>query len=212
MRNELVIEGVIGPYWADVSSADVRRQLADKKGDLTVYLNSVGGDVSDGLSIMNQLIRYDGTVTMHVDGLAASIASVVLMAGDEIVMGTGSQIMIHDPWTITMGDEAEHLRAADALKSAKVSLIEAYGRRVSDSESVESAMAAETWFTATEAVEFGLADRIEGGASAKAIVPQGLYKHTPAALLATGEKAEDIERKVWLAKYNANKIAIERAR
>ena len=89
---EMVIEGVIGQgFWGDVSSSMVRDQLREIAGDVTVYLNSVGGDVFEGISIMNQLKRHEGAVEIHVDGLAASIASVIAMGGDQVTMGEGGR-------------------------------------------------------------------------------------------------------------------------
>lgn len=199
--NEIVIEGVIGGYWADTGSAELRRQLAGMSGDLAVYINSIGGDVFEGLSMLNQLRRHQGNITVVVDGIAASIASVVAMGGDEIIMGSGAQFMIHSPWTVTIGDSAEHAKTIEALDASKESILDAYAIRVDDREQVTEWVDAETWFSAAAAVEAGFADRIEGNSQAAAIVPKSLFKHTPAALIAPDKEAaktvEKIKKNVW---------------
>lgn len=183
--NELTIEGVIGSdWWGGIGAADVRRELSGKTGDLTVYLNSIGGNVDDGISIFNQLRRYSGNVTFVVDGLAASIASVVLMAADEIRMGVGSQVMIHDPWTVTMGDARDHERAVRALETAKASILDAYSLRVSDRDQLSAWMADETWFSAEAAVAAGFADLVDTGVAAATVrVPKGMFRHAPEDLV-----------------------------
>jgi len=209
--HELVIEGVIGDVWADVSAADVRKALKDMKGGVSVYINSVGGSVFEGLAMLNQLQRYDrGELTVYVDGLAASAASVVAMGGDRVLMGTGSQMMIHGPWTVTVGDQIEHERAAQALAKARDSILDAYGRRVSDREQLGEWVDAETWFGAQDAVDAGLADGIEGDGVAAAIVPAAMYRHTPAALVA--KDAAPVAAKAWRAVTMGMQLEIAKRR
>ena len=165
--NELVIYGDIGEsFWGDsVTASDVKRMLDDMTGDLTVRINSPGGSVFDGFAIYNLLRAHNGSVTVYVDGLAASAASVIAMAGDEVVMGAASMMMIHDPWTMSIGDANEMRKTADTLDKIRDSIVDAYATKAVDIEREEIAtmMAQETWMTASEAQEFGFANKLEEG-------------------------------------------------
>jgi ATP-dependent Clp protease protease subunit len=165
--NELVIYGDIGEsFWGDsVTASDVKRMLDDMTGDLTVRINSPGGSVFDGFAIYNLLRAHDGSVTVYVDGLAASAASVIAMAGNEVVMGAASMMMIHDPWTMSIGDANEMRKTADTLDKIRDSIVDAYATKAVDIEREEIAtmMAQETWMTASEAQEFGFANKLEEG-------------------------------------------------
>jgi len=216
MANELIIEGVIGGFWGDVSSADVRRQLKDMSGDVDIIINSIGGDVFDGLAMFNQIRRYDaGQKRVIVDGIAASAASMVAMAGDTVLMGTGAQLMVHRPWTMTVGNDEEHDAAAAALRTARGSILDTYSSRIDDRDQLEAWVDEETWFGAEEAVAAGFADGIEGAGMAAAIVPADLYRHTPAALVAgirqAGE-ADALKQRIWQAVAAGHLAEIERRR
>lgn len=210
--NELIIEGVIGA-WGDVSSAMVRDNLKGMSGDVTVHVNSVGGDVFDGLGIYNQLKRHEGKVTIVVDGLAASAASFIAMAGDEIVMGEGAQMMIHSPWTITIGNSADHAAAIKTLDSANESLLGIYLNRNDDREQVAQWLADETWFTAEEAIAAGFADREEGKAKdIRGAVPAGMYAHVPKELESNNANADEVKAKVWKSHIQGLELEIARKR
>lgn len=137
--------------------------------EITVRINSPGGEVFDGFSIYNALKEHPATVTVYIDGLAASIASVIAMAGDRIYMGDGAMFMVHSPWTIAMGD-AEDMRAtADMLDKIEVGLVDAYVAQTGQERSVvEGWMSGETWFTRAEAIEAGLAHGVSGETPAEA--------------------------------------------
>ena len=127
--------------------------------DITLRLNSPGGSVFDGMAIYNQLAAHKAEVTVYIDGLAASMASVIAMAGDLIVMPENAMMMIHNPWTLTAGDAEELRNNADLLDKIKSNMLGAYSKRTGKSEDEISAlMDAETWFTGKEAVEQGFAD------------------------------------------------------
>lgn len=162
--NELVIYGDIGEsYWGDsVTAMSVKNALDEMEGDISVRINSPGGSVFDGFAIYNLLKSHDGQVTVYVDGLAASAASVIAMAGDEIVMGDTAMMMIHDPWTLTVGDSAEMRKTAETLDKIKDSIVSAYALRASDLdiEEIGAMMAEETWLTAAEALESGFATQV----------------------------------------------------
>lgn len=164
--SNLYLEGEIASetWWGDeVTPEAFRTELRQMKGDLTVHLNSPGGDVFAGVAIYNALKDYTkGKVVVKVDGLAASIASVVAMAGDEIIMSPGSMMMIHNPWSIGVGSSDELRKAADTLDQIKDSILPIYTDRSGLSEDeVKDLMDAETWMTAEKAVELGFADTVQ---------------------------------------------------
>lgn len=158
---ETRIYGIIG---ADVTSASVADALAaiDGAPDLTVRINSRGGDVFEGVAILNALRGYGGHVTTIVDGLAASAASFIAMAGAEIVMNRNSEMMIHNGHTLAIGGADDMRKMADNLERVNANIASIYAERAGgDPADWRALMAAETWFTADEAVEAGLADRVE---------------------------------------------------
>jgi ATP-dependent protease ClpP protease subunit len=165
--NELMIYGDIGEsFWGDsVTASDVKKLLDGMDGDVTVRINSPGGSVFDGFAIYNLLRAHNGSVTVHVDGLAASAASVIAMAGDEVIMGAASMLMIHDPWTMAVGDSGEMRKTAETLDKIRDSIVDAYASKASDVDREEIArmMAEETWMTATEAQSMGFASKTEEG-------------------------------------------------
>lgn len=164
--SNLYLDGDIAneTWWGDeVTPEAFRTELRQMKGDLTVHINSPGGDVFAGVTIYNALKDYHkGKVTVKVDGLAASIASVVAMAGDEIIMSPGSMMMIHNPWSIGAGSSEELRKAADTLDRIKESILPIYTDRTGlTEEEVQDLMDAETWMSAEKAVELGFADVVQ---------------------------------------------------
>jgi len=149
-------------WWGDeITPAAFRRELFARKGDLTVWINSPGGDVFCAAQIYNMLKEYPGSVTVKIDGIAASAASVVAMAGGKVFMSPVSCMMIHNPATIEAGDGAEMLRAKAMLDEVKESIINAYqGKTGQAREAISAMMDAETWMNAHKAVELGFADGI----------------------------------------------------
>ncbi|AZV00733.1 capsid maturation protease [Gordonia phage Kiko] len=160
---EVLIYDEIDPFWG-VSAAVFVRELSqvDADRDLTVRINSPGGDVYEGIAILNALRGRDGKVTTIVDGLAASIASVIAMAGTERVMMPNSELMIHDPWMLTIGNAEDMQSAADNLGRIADNLASIYAERAGGTaEEWRAVMQAETWYSAAEAVDAGLAVRVE---------------------------------------------------
>lgn len=167
---ELYIYGPIvsnASWWDDsvdaVQFSDDLKALGGK--DVTVHINSPGGDVFAAHAIHNQLIAYAGNVDVIIDGIAASAATIIAMAGARITMPTNSMMMIHNP---AMGLD-DHYTAddldkyANALRAVRQSIIAAYMKRVSvDQTQIEQMMDAETWLTAQECVDLGLADAVDG--------------------------------------------------
>lgn len=164
-KAELYIYGDIDAvqFWGDeITPRVIQQQLDGCSGPLDVYINSGGGDVFAGQTIYNLLKRYNGVVTVHIDGLAASIASVIAMAGDKIIMPENALMMIHNAWAIAIGNSGEHRRMAEELDRVDVLIRDVYAARSKqEPQAIADYMAAETWFTATEALEAGLVDEIE---------------------------------------------------
>jgi ATP-dependent protease ClpP protease subunit len=160
--------------------------------DVTVRINSGGGLVDDGVGIFNALKAHRGKVTVSVEAIAASAASVIAMAGDDVVMRTGAVMMIHDPALITLGDAAEHERSMRALETLAAGMADIYAEKSGRSaEQCRADMKAETWFGATEAVNAGYADRsedVEENAADTTPEPTAfdyrLYLHAPERLVA----------------------------
>jgi ATP-dependent Clp endopeptidase proteolytic subunit ClpP len=159
---KVLLYGAVGAKDELDAKAVVKRlsAYADEE-ELEVRINSAGGSVFDGMAIYNTLRNRAGNVRIHVDGLAASIASVIAMAGKEIVMEPGAMMMVHNPWNITIGDADDHRNSADLLDKVRDSLVSAYERRTGLSRNeLMSLMDQETWMSAEEAVAFGFADRV----------------------------------------------------
>ena len=130
-------------------------------GDITVWINSPGGDCVAAAQIYNMLMDYKGNVTVKIDGIAASAASVIAMAGTKVLMSPVSMMMIHNPMTIAFGDSAEMQKAIEMLGSVKDSIINAYEIKTGLSRAkLSHLMDAETWMDANKAVELGFADEV----------------------------------------------------
>ena len=145
----------------DVTPQIFKEELMSGSGDITVWINSPGGDCVAAAQIYNMLREYDGSVTVKIDGIAASAASVIAMAGDKVIMSPVSMMMIHNPMTIAFGDSGEMQRAIDMLASVKDSIINAYEVKTGLSRvKLSHLMDAETWMDANKAVELGFADEV----------------------------------------------------
>lgn len=145
----------------DVTPQMFKEELMDGSGNITVWINSPGGDCVAAAQIYNMLREYKGDVTVKIDGIAASAASVIAMAGDKVLMSPVSMMMIHNPMTIAFGDSGEMQRAIDMLFSVKDSIINAYELKTGLSRvKLAHLMDAETWMDANKAIELGFADEI----------------------------------------------------
>ena len=162
--------GVIGEYEDEISAIGFMQALDQFDGeDITIQLKSPGGEIDDGLSIYNQIEKYPGKVTVEIDSQAASIATVFPMAADEIVMRRRSEMFIHDPWTMAMGNSREFRATASYLDALAMEIAGVYADRTGmDPEYWFNVMAETKRYSAQEAVEAGLADRVIG--------PQGMPK------------------------------------
>ena len=152
----------------DVTPQLFKDELNSGTGDITVWINSPGGDCVAAAQIYNMLTNYKGKVTVKIDGIAASAASVIAMAGDTVLVSPVSMLMIHNPATIAWGDHAEMQKAIDMLSEVKESIINAYVLKTGLSRpKLSHLMDAETWMDANKAVELGFADEIMTRAKAE---------------------------------------------
>lgn len=162
----LSINGAIAEEsWFDdeVTPRLFRDELESGSGDITLWINSPGGDCIAAAQIYNMLIDYNGNVTVKIDGMAASAASVIAMAGDTVLMSPVSMLMIHNPATIAMGDHNDMQKAIDMLGEVKESIMNAYAIKTGLSRArLSHLMDSETWMNANKAVELGFADDIIG--------------------------------------------------
>ena len=168
VRNEdgrtLYLDGAIAEetwYGDEITPKLFKAELLESAGDVTVWINSPGGDIFAAAQIYNLLMEYPGKVTVKIDGIAASAASVVAMAGKQVLMSPVSMLMIHNPITIAFGDAIEMERAVGMLGEVKESILNAYELKTGLSRTrLSHLMDAETWFNAKKAVELGFADGI----------------------------------------------------
>jgi ATP-dependent Clp protease protease subunit len=138
-----------------------KEELEDGEGNITLWINSPGGDVFAAASIYNMLMDYPYDVTVKIDALAASAASVIAMAGTKVCMSPVAMLMIHNPMTVAIGDSSEMRKAIDMLSEVKESIVNAYEIKTSLSRrKISQLMDAETWMNAKEAKKLGFADEI----------------------------------------------------
>lgn len=150
--------------WYGVAAEDFVKDLAALDVEtIHLWVNSPGGSVYDGVAIMNALRRHPARIVATVDGLAASAASFIVQVADEVVMGPGTEMMIHDAWSFTYGNATAMRETADNLDRLSDTIASLYAERAGgDVAQWREFMLAETWYTAEEAVAAGLADRVDG--------------------------------------------------
>ena len=163
-NRELYLYGTIAEtswFEDDVTPDLFRQELQSGSGPVTVWLNSYGGDCVAASQIYSMLIDYPFPVTVKIDGIAASAASVIAMAGSTVLMAPTSCIMIHDPMTAAIGNTAEMEKAIEMLTAVKESIITAYEHRTGlDRKTLAKMMSEETWMDCHKAIELGFADGI----------------------------------------------------
>lgn len=148
-------------YDDDITPKNFKNELISSEGDIVVWLNSPGGDVFAASQIYNMLKEYNGKVTVKIDGIAASAASVIAMAGEEILMSPVAMMMIHNPATVIFGEASDFQSGIDMLSEVKEGIINAYEKKTALSRNkISKMMDSETWFSAQKAVELGFADKI----------------------------------------------------
>lgn len=185
---DLFIYDDIGEGWFGGISAN--QVVADLKAlgavdTLNVRINSAGGSVFEGLAIYNAIDRNPARVVTHVDGIAASIASIIAMAGAEILIASNAMMMVHNPAGIALGTAEDMRRTADLLDTVRGTLVDTYVRRTgNDAGKVSAWMDEETWFTASAARDAGLVDAITEPLQLAASGDLSRFKNVPATIKA----------------------------
>jgi len=156
--------------WFGVSALDVGKAIENFGGaDFDLYLNSPGGDVFEGRAIQTLLRRHPGNVTVHIDGLAASAATTVALGGNKRIIADGAFFMVHNSWTLGLGDRNDLRKTADLLEQADDAIGSDYAAATGEERSVITQwMDDESWFNAARSVELGFADEIFSGDDSKA--------------------------------------------
>ncbi|MBO8183765.1 MAG: Clp protease ClpP [Archaeoglobus sp.] len=208
---ELLLYGVIDSmtWWGDEITPKQFKKELDDLGDvelIKVFINSEGGDVFAGQAIHSMLKRHRARIEVYIDGLAASIASVVAMAGDIIRMPKNAMMMVHNPWTIAMGTADDFRKLADDMDQIRESIIVTYQDKTGmDREEIIRLMDEETWMTAEEAVQMGFADELEESKKIAASLKEGLlvvngqqfdltkYKNPPKIVVVDQENNMELE-------------------
>jgi len=164
---ELTLYGEISDvtWWGDKITPKQFKEELEALGDidvLKVYINSPGGDVFAGQTIYSILKRHKAKVNVYIDGLAASIASLIAMAGDKVIMPVNAMMMIHNPWTWAEGNANDFRKLADDLDKIRESMVVAYENKSAlTTDEIKEIMDNETWLTAQECLDYGFADEIE---------------------------------------------------
>lgn len=202
-KNELYIyDDIGGGFFSEgITAQSVSEALKEftPKAAIDVYINSPGGSVFEGVAIYNQLMRWDAKKIVHIDGIAASIASVIAMCGDEINMASASLMMIHRAWGLGMGTADEMRKTAEALDKIDTVILDTYTARTGgDRKKIEGWMDAETWMSADEAVERGFATAKTQEKAIKAQFPLlDKFRNTPKSL-----RRESVESRGLVARMS----------
>ncbi|MGF3073220.1 head maturation protease, ClpP-related [Facklamia sp. P13069] len=155
-----VVSNEYGWHEDDITPKKVNKALNESKGEVLIKLNSGGGDCFAGVEIYNLLKDYPGKVIVEITGLSASAASILSMGADEIIMRTGSMMMVHRASTIVWGNKNALLKAADMMDKVDSSIVDIYAERIGlEKQFITDLLDEETWMTAEEAVKDGFADR-----------------------------------------------------
>lgn len=195
---DIDVYGGIGDEFDEggVTAVSFVRALRDADGeDVTIHINSSGGSVFDANTMAEALRGYKGHTTASIEGLAASAASYFALTADDVVINPSALMMIHNPWDFAVGDAEDMRKKADMLDKARSTISAQYARKTGRTvDEIEELMDAETWFTAQEAVEFGLVDRMSDSEPIAACVrceDMKRFRNAPEGLLTSDEKAKN---------------------
>ena len=201
---------IVSDWWGAWQDEDqypdaIKKFLDAANGkDLNIHINSGGGSVFAGIAIYNMLKQYKGKKTVYIDGLAGSIASVIALVGDEIIMGTGSMMMIHKPWGYCCGNANDMRKYAECLDSIQESITSIYAEKLNDGvevDTINELVDAETWLTAIETSKY-FSVIIENTLEAAACVSDSFkfYKNTPKSYLKPKQedKTEKIKKELMM--------------
>lgn len=159
----------------EITPKEFRGELNSGQGKVTVWINSPGGDCFAAAQIYNMLMEYSGPVDVHIDGIAASAASVIAMAGNHVAISPVGMMMIHNPATVSIGDEREMKKAIEMLSEVKESIINAYELKTGlPRKQLSNMMNAESWMNAKKALELGFADSILYDGDDEGDEPEGM--------------------------------------
>ena len=224
-KAEIWIYEMIGEdFWTGggMTAKNFQKELSEiKASQIDLHINSPGGDVFDGIAIYNLIKQHPAKVTSYIDGLAASIASVIALAGDQIYMAENALFMIHNPYGMQFGEAADMRKMADLLDTVRGSIVKAYVSKTEKPETeIHPLMDDETWMTASEAVEFGFVDEVtekmDLAACAKfvPVMAKAGFKHIPnkisaSAAAPTAKDAEKGLRDVGFSRKQARVIVAE---
>lgn len=192
----IYLHGVIGGWWGDIDETLFAQAMAGIDADVIhLRIDSPGGDVFAARSMMTAIAQHSAKVIAHVDGLAASAATGICMACDEVEISQGAGFMIHNAWTIAIGNKSDMTKTGDLLGKIDTGLAGDYTRRTGKEQAqVVQWMDDETWFTADEAKEHGFADRVAevvGSKKASNTWDLSAYNNAPAALAAKKSEPDD---------------------
>lgn len=203
-KAEIWIYEQIGEDWwtgEGTTAKSFQKELSGiKASQVDLHINSPGGEVFDGITIYNLIKQHPATVTTYIDGLAASIASVIALAGNKIIMAENALMMIHNPWGMEVGDAAKLRKMADTLDKVSGSLVTAYASRTGKADDeIAAMMEAETWMSAEEALGLGFIDEVGGkmdmAACAKfaPVMQRAGFKNLPQTITEKRLTARDLE-------------------
>ena len=204
---ELTLYGEISDisWWGDEVTPKQFKEDLDALGDidtLNVYINSPGGDVFAGQAIYSMLKRHKATINVFVDGLAASIASLIAMAGDKVIMPANAMMMVHNPWTFAFGNANDFRKLADDMDKIRDSMVVAYeSRSALTTDEIIDLLDAETWLSAEDCLEYGFCDEIEETKEIAACVDTkyfSMYKNIPESLNEVKNSDKDLKKKKLL--------------
>ena len=198
---DILIYDEISPW--GITALDVRKEL-DKidAPEVSVHINSPGGDIFDGITIHNDLRSHSAKVNVKITGLAASAASIIAMAGDTIEMADNAFMMIHNAWALAVGDRNDFADMSETLRRIDASLAHTYSTRTgTDQDEIADMMDAETWLSADDAINKGFADSKIGEEEVSALFDLSVYADVPALL------KRDIEEGLRDAGYSRNRSA-----
>lgn len=194
---EIILYDVLGWPFNDISEL-IHNLAAITTPKIRVRINSPGGDAFDGLAFYNALNTHPAQVTTRIEGMAASIASIIAMAGDPVEIHQNAMLMIHEPWIFAMGDQYELREIADFLQKISVNLVRIYyaksgGSKSSEREQLEQDLKDETWFSAADALARGLVDTVLDEPAVQTAFNVSIYDHAPEWCQSEGRELDERE-------------------
>ena len=213
---EILIYDQIGEDWFG-EGVSAKKFLDELKAldakEINLRINSPGGSVFDGVAIFNALVRHKAKITVHVDGLAASIASVIALAGDSLRMAENSLFMVHNPHAVVMGEASDMLKMADTLNKIRGTMLDTYMHHANVSRREMAAMMdQETWLDASEAKEIGFVNEITPALRMAACFDLSGYKKVPDQLLNNRQNLAAVKSRVAHLSTIAARVRQERSK